>query len=283
MSTLWKPYVSGAQADAARATAAALGELLAQPVIEEEEASLSRGSAGRALALAHLGLREASHAALRQAIGDVAAQPLGPGLMQGFTGVAWVVAHLGAGEATASIDDVLIRVLEQGAWRGGYDHVSGLVGVGVYALERLPAPAGARLLELVVAALRDSAERESGTATWFTPPTELFGEARERAPHGYYNFGVAHGVAGSIAMLAGAVNAGVAEAGRLLDEAVAWLDAQTLDDAPALWPFFTGRGIEVMPGRLAWCYGDPGIALALLHAAAARGRDDWCALADRAL
>ena len=181
------------------------------------------------------------------------------------------------------MDQTLIDLLRRRGWPGIYDHVSGVVGVGVYALERLPAPAGAELLELVVGALAARAERTDGRATWFTPPEELHPDARERAPDGYYNLGVAHGVPGVTAVLAGAAAAGIDDAAPLLDASVAWLESQILDDAPALWPFFVGPGVEVFPARLAWCYGDPGVAVALLHAAAARGRDDWRALVDRAV
>ncbi|HEX8086461.1 MAG TPA: lanthionine synthetase LanC family protein [Solirubrobacteraceae bacterium] len=258
--------------------------------------SLSRGAAGRALALSYLddalpgrGYAEAAGIALRRATAGVTAQPLGPGLLQGFTGVAWTIAHLArraradAEGATAPVDEALVDLLRRRGWPGVYDHVSGVVGVGVYALERLPSPAGAELLELVVGALAARAEHSDGRATWFTRPEELHPDTRERAPDGYYNLGLAHGVPGVTAVLAGAVAAGVDSAAPLLDASVAWLESQVLEDAPALWPFFVGPGVEAFPARLAWCYGDPGVAVALLHAAAVREREDWRALVDRAV
>ena len=77
---------------------------------EGADVSLSRGAAGRALALSYLddvlpgrGYAEAAEVALRRATAGVAAQPLGPGLLQGFTGVAWTIAHL-AGRAGADAE-----------------------------------------------------------------------------------------------------------------------------------------------------------------------------------
>lgn len=297
----WRPYLPAGALEEALAAAAELGDLLAVPEDAElpgegADVSLSRGAAGRALALTYLddvlpgrGYAEAAGIALRRATAGVAAQPLGPGLLQGFTGVAWTVAHLArragtdAESATAPVDRALIDVLRRHGWPGIYDHVSGVVGVGVYALERLPSPAGAELLELVVRALEARAEHRDGRATWFTPPEELHPDARKRAPDGYYNLGLAHGVPGVAAVLAGATAAGVDDAAPLLDASVAWLESQILDDEPALWPFFVGPGVDVFPARLAWCYGDPGVAVALLHAAAARERDHWRALVDRAV
>src|SRR3954452_24430536 len=140
--TDWTPYLRGGEAEQALAVAGELGDVLVatEPT---DDPSLSRGEAGRALALAHLdralpdrGYDDASREALRQAIAAVARQPLGPGLMQGFTGVAWTIAHLADATAPGAADDALTDLLRRDAWRGGYDHVSGLVGVGVYALER---------------------------------------------------------------------------------------------------------------------------------------------------
>ena len=47
--------------------------------------------------------------------------------------------------------------------------------------------------------------------------------------------------------------------------AVAWLLAQRRSlGSGAGFPIYLGEGIEPSPGRLSWCYGDPGIAAALL-------------------
>jgi hypothetical protein len=172
------------------------------------------------------------------------------------------------------------------AWNGLYDLVSGLVGVGVYALERLPVESGRRLLELVVDALEELAEPADPGITWYTRPELIPPSARERVPEGYYNLGLAHGVPGVVGVLAQAHRNGIAP-GRtreLLEGAVPWLLAQRLPPGErATWPYFVGPGIDPQPARLAWCYGDPGVITALLMAAGALQRDDWEAAALAAL
>src|SRR3954451_3075491 len=130
--TDWIPYLRGEEAERALAVAGELGDVLVatEPT---EDPSLSRGEAGRALALAHLdralpgrGFADASREALKHAIAAVARQPLGTGLMQASAGVAWTIPHLPAVPAPGPADDALTDLLRRDAWRGGYDHVSGL-------------------------------------------------------------------------------------------------------------------------------------------------------------
>jgi lantibiotic modifying enzyme len=233
------------------------------------------------------GFDEVRAAALDRAAEAVSEQPMNAGLMQGFPGVAWAIEHLGenAGDedANSAIDDALLAMGGAATWNGLYDLVSGVVGVGVYALARLPAPSARALLERVVEVLADSAE---GGTTWYTKPELIPPSARERVPEGYYNLGLAHGVPGVVGILAHAHRAGVARerTAALLEAAVPWTFAQTLPEGGrATWPYFVGPGIDPQPARLAWCYGDPGVITALLHAAGALGREDWEAAALAAL
>ncbi|HSK76582.1 MAG TPA: lanthionine synthetase LanC family protein, partial [Thermoanaerobaculia bacterium] len=100
-----------------------------------------------------------------------------------------------------------------------------------------------------------------------------------RMPQGNYNLGVAHGVPGIVAALAGIVAAGVAQprAGRLLEEAVAWMlaEGKLPPGAGAVFPSHLAPGASPKPSRQAWCYGDPGIAAALLGAARQAGEPSW--------
>ncbi len=222
--------------------------------------------------------------ALERAIDAVAKGPLSPALYGGFTGVAWSVAHLQEGlldpddDPNESIDVALIRHLSRSPWRLEYDLISGLVGFGVYALERLPRAAAAEILSLVIERLDETAECRPDGITWFSRPEWFIPKTRTQYPGGYYNLGVAHGVPGVIALLAGARAAGVAarKAGSLLDGAVRWLLAQEMKgDAVVRFASFFGPDLEPARSRLAWCYGDLGVAAALLSAARLAGEPAW--------
>jgi hypothetical protein len=151
------------------------------------------------------------------------------------------------------------------------------VGLGVYALERLPRPSAVDCLAAIVDRLAELAETVSDGVTWFTRP-EHVGVALADHPQGHYNLGVAHGVPAVLPLLAAAARAGVHEslASSLLTGAVRWLLARR-DGVDGASCFATSIAPEVerRPARLAWCYGDAGIASALLVTARLAGRMDW--------
>jgi hypothetical protein len=222
---------------------------------------------------------------LGRAIDALAEQPLGASLYSGFTGIAWAAEHLagaGAEDGGEAIDAALLEHLEQTPWVHDYDLVSGLAGFAVYALERVEnRRAGALpVLERIVDQLAGLAVETAGApgVTWWTSPELLIPATRAAAPDGYYNCGLAHGVPAVIAVLAGASAAGVARARPLCERAVAWLLAQRRDAPDGSQIPYT---VEIPPAtapkptRAAWCYGDPGVAVALLWAGQLAGEPGW--------
>jgi hypothetical protein len=286
----WQPLLEGALKDRAlESVRAILHDLAPRACAPDGEPSLAGGTAGLAVLHGYLAQAEAGqgHAALagrylRRATAAVAAEPAAASLYSGLTGVGWALTHLqgrssdcdGEGDA-AEIDELLRCHLDRSPWSGDYDLIDGLVGFGVYALERLPRPDAVACLERVVEHLADTAERRPEGVTWWTNPAWLPPESREKAPHGYYNLGLAHGVPGVIALLGRACAAGVAvgKARPLLQGAAGWLLAQELSEG---FPYWVGpEATPDSPARLAWCYGDPGVAVALLGAARAVGEPAW--------
>lgn len=205
-------------------------------------------------------------------------------LYDGFSGVLWTLAHV-SGEtraegpsASREIDCAIREYLGTSPWRRPYDLVAGLAGHGVYALERLPDPVAADCLERVVERLDELAERSESGTSWLTPVRHVPEAQRVHAPNGYRNLGVAHGVPGALAVLAAAAGAGIAvERSRDLAEgAVRWLLAQS--PPPGNGPrfaYWVAPNQAPAPSRSAWCYGDPGVAAALLTAARCAGKKDW--------
>jgi hypothetical protein len=224
------------------------------------------------------------------------------GLYGGLCGLGWVVQHLsrlfedvsspGAvsqteiasleGEAEvedpiADIDAVVLQALRQPRWPREYDLISGLVGYGVYFLERLPSDAASEGLKLIVRHLASSAEHTSGGTAWFTRKEFLPEWQRELCPDGYYNLGTAHGIPGILQLLSETLAVGI-EVGScmaLLDGAFQWLMSH---QAPPekLFRFYSWFGPgKSSDSRLAWCYGDPGLLAVLLQVARRTGRRDW--------
>lgn len=217
---------------------------------------------------------------LDDGIEAVAATQMHPALFTGFVGVAWAIEHLqflfgDDDDANEDIDALLDETLDSSPWTGPFDLTRGLTGIGVYALERMPRPRAKSCVAKVVARLGELAETTDDGIAWRTTPELLFGRARDAFPFGEYNLGIAHGVPGIISFLGRACEAGVDDARPLLDGAVRWLLARrTNDDGPR---FVYSIGPQVTPTRTraAWCYGDPGIACALLGAARRAGNDAW--------
>ncbi|HWK88491.1 MAG TPA: lanthionine synthetase C family protein, partial [Longimicrobium sp.] len=252
-------------------------------------AGLGAGDAGVALFFhsLHAATGDDDHAAaartlLDRAIGAIQLPEPSLELYRGALGVAWTLAHLRArgaaddGEGVlAAVDQAVLAALRAEPAPAAFDLVRGAAGLGVYALERVPAPAAAvEALDAVVERLERAAERSGEGAAWFTAPAALHPWQRARLPRGVYDLGMAHGAAGVIALLARVVDAGVAarRARDLLDGAVRWLRAREMPAGSlSRYPGTIAPGHAPGPARLAWCYGDPGVGIALLAAARALG------------
>jgi lantibiotic modifying enzyme len=290
----WKCVLSGRLREDALEATYAIAENL--PERRLKDASLCQGKAGLAIFYVYLaetrsGCSDEKTALqfLHQAADAVAWHRMSPGFFGGFTGVAWMMEHLegrllesDGEDPNQAIDEALKVYLSLSPWPGDYDLVSGLVGFGIYALERLPRNSAIDCLKLAVDRLDEIAERSTEGVTWFTLPGLLPPHQRKDCPDGFYNVGLAHGVPGVIALLGQVcatsdkrLRATRAKARPLLDLAVAWLLAQQPADRTKSFPYWVGQRISATPTRLAWCYGDLGIAVALLRAARCVNEPAW--------
>lgn len=294
----WQPLLQGNPAaralEAVEAIAAALPQAPIEPPVaagpEETIAwrcSLASGRAGQALFYGYLSFSSADDGPadlaielLDQAAEGVAAVPMSESLFSGFPGVAWTAEHLqgrvfeAEGDPQLAMDEAILSLLSRSPWPGEYDLINGLAGLGIHALERLPRPSAVACLERVIEELARGAEG----GAWFSPPGRISSFKLAVYPKGLYDLGTSHGIAGVIALLAAACRAGVHTriARPLLDEAVSWLLARELSGEQGFhFPHFHHPEVEPRPSRLAWCYGDVGIAAALLFAARTVGEPSW--------
>jgi len=301
----WLPLATPDTRAAALDAVADIARAAPSHVIRNDDGTLDlsfgSGAAGVALFL-HYAARALddpdAHAAcidlLGQALGGLHVMPR-TGLFGGYAGVAWAVSHLqqrGVEELDdidlAVIDTTIEKVLGQVPWPDDYDLVSGLVGPGVYGLERMYQGAGEGIVAAVVNRLAEMVEwMGNGLVAWFHPPWLVPSSYRDSFPEGWYNLGVAHGVPGVLAFLARAAHNEVRRetATRMLTAGARWTCTQVRVEAPD----DVRLGYRVDPkaprapsaaSRDAWCYGAPGAAIALLAAARVLGEEPiaTCAL-----
>ncbi|HEV7557750.1 MAG TPA: lanthionine synthetase C family protein [Kofleriaceae bacterium] len=192
-------------------------------------------------------------------------------LYGGLTGAGWIAGHVAddVEPFLEIVDTALIDALAVEPWTYDYDLIGGLAGMAVYFLDRA-GPASSRGLARIVEHLDTLAVTTPKGITWHTAPDLLPEYQRVQSPEGYYNCGLAHGVPGVVAVL-GKIAArpdAPAAAARLCDGAISWLLAER---DPGGWPAAIDGGAR-SPTRAAWCYGDPGVLVAMWNANARRGQ-----------
>jgi lantibiotic modifying enzyme len=270
-----------------------------RPTVENLDAeanpAVTNGTAGVALFYAYLAAETGNeewaalaHRLMEHSIDFLSERPIHADFFEGFTGIAWAVSHLQGmlfeegDDDDDPIGESLVQVLEHSQFkRGDFDLIGGLAGYGIYAFHALPRPAARRSLELLVERLIAIGEPVDGGFSWFTPPEVLPDWLREKEPDGRYNLGVSHGVAAVISVLSMCAAAGVMSAAQraTLDRAVDWLLAQKQNGKSWCFANSVVKGRPAGRDRLAWCYGDPGIAGALFTAARHCGHAGWEAVA----
>jgi len=263
--------------------------------------TLAAGEAGFALFRAYLARsellsqresaaqEELALAHLQAAADQLAAISQQPELFSGFTGVAWVTQHLlsrgfldeGEDLCTA-VDQALTAWLRD---RGGNmlcELIGGLAGIGLYGLARGARPDGRKIVQQVVATLQHTAVADQNCRTWFHAPEKLSSFARKIHPDGCYNLGLSHGIPGVLIFLGGASAQDIPGARELLLDATRWLLLQqrAYHNGSRFGHSFVRDPWEEPDGsRVAWCYGDLGIAVSLLMASQHSCVAEWRSLA----
>jgi lantibiotic modifying enzyme len=178
-----------------------------------------------------------------------------PHLYTGLVGLAWALVFLHNefnSPVDVSLDELeeqLLAICHDTDCALEADLIYGLVGIGVYALERWPAAFALECIPLIIEHL-----------------------AQANKP----DLGLAHGMAGVIAFLAAVSRLDGNWRQRIAPIIAGHVEALVRHRLPAnevncAFPSLAGGG----PDRLAWCLGDTSIAVAFLAAGTAFGRADW--------
>lgn len=268
-----------------------------------------------ALLYAYLGLEEPNDGWQRKSLDYLnlaierlsVSSPPHNGLYGGVAGIGWLVAHvvtllsrLNMSDAVEvcddgedpllDVDEFLLRHLEIGNYVDrNYDLISGVVGIGLYWLERLPDRKATIGIQRAVEILELAAEETSTGITWFTPPSLIPPIQKGKAPNGYYNLGVAHGVPGVIAFLAQVASLSLNDViklktSTLLEASIKWLLVQQRPPGSlSRYSSWTTSIKDSGDSRLGWCYGDLGVAAVLHLTALLTGHSIWMSEAESTL
>ena len=285
-ASAWRPLLEGQAAEQAwDAILAIAADLETWPEDQFLSPNLASGAAGLSLFFSYLAeatqderWADAAYGYLERMLDEVGQVVFKPNLYAGFTGLAWTLEHLEGrlfeGHAVENdLEDRLSALLRHDVWRLEYDLISGLAGFGVYGLEILPRPSARKILAEILGQLERTVDPDVDGVTWHTSPDLLVDHQRAVFPNGYHNLGLAHGIPGVLALLAGLAAADVerARALNLLRPAMDWLLAQEGAPEGTCFAHAVAPGVPPTRSRLAWCYGDPGVAIALLHVARLTG------------
>jgi len=254
---------------------------------------LVNGRAGVTLLFAYLaktfpgdGYEEIMHRYLEELRESLSRKSMTHSLSTGKAGIGFVFQHLrniGLIDTVEGLDwNDLDRVISMGADRdhhlGNWDPLHGLVGLGIYFLERHKETGDKRHLEKIVDYIESLAVVESNCHVWTSRRAE-----QEETPA--FNFGMAHGMPGLLSFLAQAYEVGIRRPtiASLISSCLDFLLAQRASrDRLYSFPVSvspsnpeTGKYKMQLSWRHGWCYGDLGMANALLHCSRALGQSEW--------
>ncbi len=286
----WSPYAGDWLEDAARASIGRITRIMLEAQVGGG-LSLWEGGAGVALALECLGKRSddaallrASAAAWDDTVLRLRGEAVGPGLYNGFSGVGWVDAFLsnqrgesgGEDSVHEELERVLLAHLELRHARTdvvAYDLISGLVGFGVYALERQGRGKSLHILDTVIDELLARAAEQEARFT----SMHLGSSSKGRK---YQDPGMAHGIPGVVALLARAAKVGQlpSRGWHTLEDSVRHLLRSQRPTANGLSYAAIPQGVgptTIGAARVAWCYGDLSVAAALLLAGECCQEPKW--------
>jgi lantibiotic modifying enzyme len=201
----------------------------------------------------------------------------------GYAGVCWGVNHLVAnGKLDTDVNDLFEEIepyltitSENDFQKNLFDFLHGGIGAGIYFLERLPNPIATQHLRKIVYYL-EAQKLESGIGIrWMNSFMKLDKQSRETE----FNLGIAHGIPSIIYFLSKCYEKNIEneKCAYLLENSINWIIEQRINTKSlSLYPAVVKDNVENKNhSRLAWCYGDLGIAIAIWQAGKALNRQSW--------
>ncbi|MEZ5196408.1 MAG: lanthionine synthetase C family protein [Bacteroidales bacterium] len=190
----------------------------------------------------------------------------------GLSKFGWFVEHLSKNDfisidtnyALSDIDEFLFSIMIKTAQDGNYDFLHGAISYGLYFLNRVPNRKTDKYLGELITTLEktciDSGNNQKKWLSVLNSEKDLSG----------YNISLSHGIASLIVFFSKIYNRNIErdKTSILLKGSIKYLINQKLD-ITKYNSFFSMWAKESMDkitsSRLAWCYGDLGIAVSMWH------------------
>ncbi len=288
----WKPILTNEPKERAIEAVRTIADALSSENLLQKNigASYSGGHSGIALFYGYLavtglvsGAGRIAEAHLEKAMEEAIKYTSTLGFFGGLAGVAWSRQHLERLlmkeidlEVYEEVDGAIADAVSRSPWPWEYDLIYGLGGITCYILDHPRRSFSEKIINQIIERLVEKSIRTDYGITWLTDPRLMISRTRERYPAGYFDLGVAHGVAGLIGVLSRVHRMGYAKhrSKQLLESAVRWIlgNRRETVGGSTFGYFATDKERSC---RSAWCYGDPGVSFTLLSAARALGEPNW--------
>ncbi|WP_458120431.1 lanthionine synthetase C family protein [Paenibacillus sp. Z6-24] len=196
----------------------------------------------------------------------------------------------------AHIPDMIKNCQQRKARSGDYDVIEGLSGIASYLLlfhkEEKMRPLIDKVLNYLIELTREQEYHGIMVPGWHIPSEYQFTDQEsQNYPEGNFNLGLSHGIPGPLIILCKAWQQGIRQPGQLeaIREMASFLICfSSRDEQDRL--FWKGcismeeyrhgaAGKENNFRRDAWCYGNPGVCLALFYAGEVLEVQEWKSLA----
>lgn len=200
----------------------------------------------------------------------------------GFSGFAYFIEYLSSqdfieidtNEMLSEYDSYCHKVMLYSLWKKKYDYFYGGLGIGKYLLSRKDFPMKNDYLIDIIGVLYKTREIISDDKiVWFSSSS-----TSDQIEKDTYDFGIPHGLSGIIILLSQLYknNINRIKISLLIEPLVQFvLSYKSAKPELSLYPSKFAKGEETYNSRLAWCYGDLSVAIALWHASQALCRKDW--------
>ncbi|MBN8696468.1 MAG: lanthionine synthetase C family protein [Bacteroidetes bacterium] len=176
----------------------------------------------------------------------------------GYSGLGWILEYLSQKElldcnlnhTLSDFDTVLYNISLEELNKGNYDFLHGAIGIGWYFLERNSSTTTNSKLSNIVSYLHKNSIYAKGQRYW----------ENKRRNDSSVNFGLAHGMPSIIIFLSNCYKQGIEKekSYSMIIEAFQFMKNFKLKNQLSLYPI---NSLSQQPSRLAWCYGDLGIAM----------------------